>query len=170
MPADRAEIEQDLILKPWQEARPGVQVKLLPQQDEMYVFAPSRDRIAKDAWHAQASAQEAVGASEETLVDEADAQGTAHEASARPTPTIEAGWRLVEVRVHDQAPTFTYALRKDKLREVRRREGRYLLRTNLTASDPAELWRYYIQLVKGRGSLQESEGRLGDPLALPLFP
>jgi hypothetical protein len=31
---------------------------------------------------------------------------------------------------------------------VRRREGRYLLRTNLTGKDPAELWRFYIQLVE----------------------
>jgi hypothetical protein len=30
---------------------------------------------------------------------------------------------------------------------VRRREGRYL-RRNLTGKDPAELWRYYIQLVE----------------------
>jgi hypothetical protein len=33
------------------------------------------------------------------------------------------------------------------LRQVRRREGRYLLRTNLTGKGPAELWRFYIQLV-----------------------
>jgi hypothetical protein len=30
---------------------------------------------------------------------------------------------------------------------VRRREGRYLLRTNLTDYDPDALWRYYMQLV-----------------------
>ena len=30
---------------------------------------------------------------------------------------------------------------------MRRREGRYLLRTNLTESDPAKLWEYYLQLV-----------------------
>jgi len=29
-----------------------------------------------------------------------------------------------------------------------RREGRYLLRTNLCAREPAELWRFYIQLVE----------------------
>jgi len=50
--------------------------------------------------------------------------------------------------VHDQNPTFTYRLNRDKLKQVRRRDGRYLLRTNLTGSDPAELWRYYIQLTQ----------------------
>ena len=33
---------------PWQEARPGVSVKLLPQEGELYVFAQSEDRIAKE--------------------------------------------------------------------------------------------------------------------------
>ncbi len=36
---------------------------------------------------------------------------------------------------------FTYRLRKEKLRQARRREGRYLLRTNLSDDDPARLWR-----------------------------
>jgi transposase len=31
---------------------------------------------------------------------------------------------------------------------VRRREGRYLLRTNLLGREPAQLWQFYIQLVE----------------------
>ena len=46
-----------------------------------------------------------------------------------------------------QGTSFGYWLNRRKLREVRRREGRYLLRTNLTESDPAKLWEYYIQLT-----------------------
>ena len=41
-------LERDLSKKPWQEARPGVQVKLLPQDGELYVFAQSLDRVAKE--------------------------------------------------------------------------------------------------------------------------
>ena len=41
-------LEQALLDKPWHAARPGVQVKLLAQDDELYVFAESRDRIAKE--------------------------------------------------------------------------------------------------------------------------
>jgi hypothetical protein len=41
-------LQKHLIDKPWQEARPGVRVKLLPQADELYVFAQSRARIAKE--------------------------------------------------------------------------------------------------------------------------
>jgi len=38
-------------------------------------------------------------------------------------------------------------LRKDKLRIVRRREGRYLLRSNLTETNPNKLWTFYVQLT-----------------------
>jgi hypothetical protein len=41
-------LEQALLEKPWQEARPGVRVKLLPQDGELYVLAESRDRVAKE--------------------------------------------------------------------------------------------------------------------------
>jgi hypothetical protein len=37
---------------------------------------------------------------------------------------------------------------------VRRREGRFLLRRNLTGKDPAELWRFYIQLVEIKGAFK----------------
>jgi transposase len=71
-----------------------------------------------------------------------------------------AAWRLVEVKAHDQEPTFTYRLKRDKLKQVRRREGRYLLRTNLIASDPAELWRYYIQLTQVEEAFKNLKGDL----------
>ena len=34
------------------------------------------------------------------------------------------------------------------MRSLRRREGRYLLRINLRGREPAELWRFYIQLTE----------------------
>src|ERR1700720_796830 len=41
-------LEKGLVDKPWHDARPGVQVKLLPQDGELYVFAQSTDRVAKE--------------------------------------------------------------------------------------------------------------------------
>jgi transposase len=41
-------LEKHLVTRPWQEARPGVQVKLLAQEGELYVLAQSRDRVAKE--------------------------------------------------------------------------------------------------------------------------
>ena len=62
--------------------------------------------------------------------------------------------------------TFSYWLKRDKLRDARRREGRYLLRTNLTESDPAQLWSYYLQLV----AVEEAFKNLKGDLAIrPIF-
>lgn len=43
----------------------------------------------------------------------------------------------------------------NKLRIVRRREGRYLLRSNLCGEDPAKLWQYYIQLTEIEQAFKE---------------
>jgi len=43
-----SQLEKALLAKPWAEARPGVDVKLLPQEGELYVYAQSRDRVAKE--------------------------------------------------------------------------------------------------------------------------
>jgi hypothetical protein len=59
-----------------------------------------------------------------------------------------AAWRLLDIEVAADAASFSYALNRKKSRQVRRREGRYLLRTNLCERDPAQLWQFYIQLVE----------------------
>jgi transposase len=43
-----SQYEKALLEKPWQEVRPGVKVKLLPQDQELYVLAQSQDRVAKE--------------------------------------------------------------------------------------------------------------------------
>jgi hypothetical protein len=47
-------------------------------------------------------------------------------------------WRLVVIEVAADSATFSYRLDRNKLRQARSREGRYLLRTNLVEDDPAE--------------------------------
>ena len=80
--------------------------------------------------------------------------------------TAPSAWRLVRVEVAKQEAAFTYRLRRDKLCRVRRREGRYLLRTNLTESDPAKLWSLYLQLV----AVEEVFKNLkGDLAVRPIF-
>ena len=51
--------------------------------------------------------------------------------------------------------TFTFSLRLDRLRQARRREGRCLLRSNLTGEDPATLWRYYMRLTEIEQAFKE---------------
>jgi hypothetical protein len=47
---------------------------------------------------------------------------------------------------------FSYRLDRNKLRQTRLREGRYLLRTNLVEEDPAKLWSHYLLL----GAVEEA--------------
>jgi len=62
--------------------------------------------------------------------------------------------------------SWSFKLQRDKLREVRRREGRYLLRSNLTGKDPAKLWQFYIQLTQVEAAFKD----LKDDLSLrPIF-
>ena len=76
-----------------------------------------------------------------------------------------AAWRLIEVQVA-QDGTLGFWLRKDKLREVCRREGRYLLRSNLCAEDPAQIWQLYILLTQ----IEEAFKTLkGDLAVRPIF-
>ena len=158
-------LERELLGKPWQEARPGVQVKLLPQDGELYVFAQSRDRVAKERamrrrqlkwlWRRLAQIAAMKLTREELLMKLGAARSQA--------PTA---WRLVPVVVPKTGSTFSYRLDRNKLRQVRRREGRYLLRTNLTENDPAQLWSYYLQLV----AVEEAFKNLKGDLAIrPIF-
>jgi hypothetical protein len=41
-------LEKHLLDKPWRKAREGVEVKLLAQDDELYLYAQSADRVAKE--------------------------------------------------------------------------------------------------------------------------
>jgi Transposase DDE domain len=152
-------LEQALLLKPWHEARPGVQVKLLPQDGEMYVFAQSHDRIAKErAMRRRQLKRLWARLRQLSTMDHTREELLMKLGAAR--SQYPSGWRLVKVETEVLRPAFTYQLRREKLRQVRRREGRYLLRTNLTSTDPAELWRYYTQLVQVEEAFKNLKGDL----------
>ena len=73
------------------------------------------------------------------------------------------GLVAVTLPATDQAvtpQTFTFALRKQRLRAQRRREGRSLLRTNLSGNNPAELWRHCTQLTEIEQAFKELKGDL----------
>jgi hypothetical protein len=158
-------LEQALLLEPWRDVRPGVQVKLLPQDGELYVFAQSADRIGKERsmrrrqlkglW-ARLAELKAMKLSRDALLMKLGSAQT----------KAPAAWRLIDIEVNKADSSLTYQLNRDQLRKVRRREGRYLLRTNLTETDPVKLWNYYLQLV----SVEEAFRTLKGDLALrPIF-
>ena len=55
---------------------------------------------------------------------------------------------------------FSFRLRKDKLRVARRREGRYLLRSNMPECPPEQLWEFYLQLVQVEQAFKHLKGDL----------
>lgn len=56
----------------------------------------------------------------------------------------------------------------EALKKVRRREARYLLRSNLTDADPARLWGFYLQLSEVENAFKELKGAIprSDPVGL----
>lgn len=158
-------LEQALLTKPWRQARPSVRVKLLAEDAELYVFAESADRIAKERsmrrrqlkwlWARLAQLQGMQLERDELLMKLGAARSK-----------VPTAWRLVDIDVPGHGTGFTYELNRKRLRKVRRREGRYLLRTNLTEADPVKLWNYYLQLVQ----VEEAFRTLKSDLAIrPIF-
>ena len=139
-------VEKPLVAQPWQQARPGVQVKLLAPEGELCVLAQSRDRVAKERamrrrqlkrlWARLKQLSTMRLTREELLMK----LGAARDHSR----TV---WRLVTIAVAAEDATFSYRLDRNKLRQTRLREGRDLLRTSLVEEDPAKLWSHYLLLV-----------------------
>lgn len=152
--------EAALIGEPWQKVRDGVDVKLLPRDDEVYILAQSADRIHKERsmrqrrlkrlWKRLHQLKEMDMTRDQLLLK----LGAAKQQSP-------SAWRFIDIILPegDDGP-LRFSLRKDKLRKARRREGRYLLRTNLVGRDPAEMWEFYIQLVHVEDAFRNLKGDL----------
>jgi Transposase DDE domain len=152
-------LEKALLDRPWAEARPGVQVKLLPQDGELYVFAQSADRVAKE----RSMRQRQMRWLWARLTQLAAMKLTREELLMRlgaARKQARTAWRVMAIEVADDDATFSFRLDRAKLRRVRRREGRYLLRTNLTDDDPARLWGLYLQLVGVEEAFRNLKGDL----------
>jgi transposase len=162
--------EKELLERPWQAVREGVQVKLLPRGNELYVLAQSTDRVNKERAMRRRQLKGLVGRLKELREMDLSRDQLLLKLGAAKA-LFPAGWRLVKVQVPEEgepvnAQTFGFSLRKDKLRQVRRREGRYLLRSNLSAEDPSRLWHFYIQLTQVEAAFKD----LKDDLSLrPIF-
>ena len=154
--------EKQLAQLPWQVAREGVSVKLLVEDKELYVLAESKDRVNKERamrrrqlkglWERLKKLQ--------TMKLKRDELLKKLGAALHEYPTAK---RLVETTVAAESAELSFTLQKDKLRQARKREGRYLLRSNiLSGGSPEELWHYYIQLTEVEAAFKN----LKDDLAL----
>lgn len=152
-------LEKRLTGLPWRQVREGVEVKLLPQDGELYVLAQSRDRVNKERAMRRRQLKNLWKRLNQLagMKLKRDALLLKLGAARQMSPSA---WRLVEIGVPQAGASLRFALRKDRLRETRRREGRYLLRTNLTETDPALLWLFYTQLTRVEEAFRNLKGDL----------
>lgn len=143
-----SQYEQELLALPWQEVREGVSVKLLAQENELYVMAESRDRVHKE----RAMRRRQLKGLWKRLKELKDMKLKRDELLKKLGAALHEypqGARLVQTSVAPEEAELSFSLQKAKLRQARKREGRYLLRSNITsARSPAELWTFYIQLTE----------------------
>ena len=157
-------LEQAFLTRPWNEVRESVQVKLVERDGELYVLARSEGRVDKERamrrrrlkrlWRRLKELQQQALSRDELLLKISAAKKDAGR---------DYGLVAIQLPALDQpvnADTFQFDLRKGKLRRARRREGCYLLRTNLTGDDPGLLWQHYIQLTEIEQAFKELKSDL----------
>jgi hypothetical protein len=169
------QFEQRLAGQPWEQAREGVEVKLLSEAGELYIFAQSCDRVSKE----RAMRRRQMHWLRDRLVEltrmqpKRDALLMKLGAARQQAP---AAWRLFEVTATEAPrrrrrkknataaaarPQLSWRLRWDKLREARRQEGRYLLRCNMPEGPAPQLWQFYLQLGQVEEAFRNLKGDLG---------
>ena len=157
-------LERSFLDLPWQAVRQSVDVKLLTNDGELYVLVRSERRVLKERsmrrrqlkklWKRLGELRRQSNRRDQLLLK----LGAAKKDAGR-------AWFLVEVQVPQTdedlaAHGITCRLRREKLRQVFRREGRYLLRSNMTGEDPAALWRLYMQLTEIEQAFKELKHNL----------
>jgi len=158
--------EKDFLAQDWQQVRPGVEVKRHEDSGEQYVLAKSDKRIGKERSMRKRRLKKLWARLKELEQMKQDRDQLLMRLGAAKKEAGRA-WYLVTVDVPKagqavNAETFRYRLRRDKLRTVMRREGRYLLRAYVPETMPApEIWRQYIGLTEVEESFRNLKGDLG---------
>ena len=164
-------LESSFLDLPWQQVRQSVDVKLLSRDGELYVLVRSEKRISKERsmrrrrlkklWKRLHDLQRQSLSRDALLIK----LGAAKKEAGR-------AWYLVRIEVPESNGAlahngFAFTLRRDKLRAAYRREGRYLLRSNMTSGDPAQLLEPLHAIDRNRAGVQGTQARPRDPADLP---
>ena len=157
-------MEKKFLEKDWEHVRDGVEVKLLGENDEMYVLARSASRVSKERairrrklkklWKRLSELQNQKNSPKNLLLK----IGAAKKEAGRSFSLVSIEYP--EFTDECTQATFSFSLNKPKLRAIRRKEGKYLLRSNITDKDPAQLWNHYMQLTEIEQVFKEVKGDL----------
>lgn len=150
---------------PWQKVRESVQVKLYEHEHELYVLARSDGRQAKEiAMRRKRLARllrklrvmrRSLPSRDQLLLR----IGAAKKEAGRAFGFVKIRIPLANEPVTRE--TFSFRVEKSKLKKAQQRDGHYLLRSNLTAEDPAVLWTRYIQLTQIEAVFRSLKSDLG---------
>jgi transposase len=137
---------------PWQKVRDSVQVKLYQDGGELYVLAKSEGRQAKEIairrkrlvrlLRKLRAMRKSLPKRDQLLLR----IGAAKKEAGRAFGFVKI--RLPQAGEAVTRETFWFQTDKAKLKTSEQRDGHYLLRSNLTAEDPAVLWTRYVQLTQ----------------------
>ena len=159
-----SKLEQAFLEQPWEKAREEVAVKLLEREGEIYILARSAGRVDKERGMRRRRLKRLIKRLKELQAQNLDRDelllklGAAKKEAGRAYALI-----AVELPPKEQAAqtrSFRFRLNRAKLRQVRRREGHYLLRSNLERESPARLWEFYIQLTEVEQAFKELKSDL----------
>jgi transposase len=160
-----AKYEKRWLELPWRKVRDSVEVKLFHQEGELYVLAKSEGRQAKEMAIRRKklarllpklrTMRRSCPKRDQLLMRIGAAKTEAGRAFGFVRITLpRAGQEVTRA-------TFTFSLDKARLKAAELRDGHYLLRTNLTAEDPAVLWDRYIQLTQIEAAFKCLKSELG---------
>ena len=157
--------EKQWLELPWKQVRDSVQVKLYEHEKELYVLARSDGRQAKEIAIRRkrlARLLRKLRAMRHSLPKRD--QLLLRIGAAKKEAGRAFGFVQLTIPSSDQAvtrTTFHFKVDKPKLRQAAQRDGHYLLRSNLTAEDPAILWTRYIQLTQIEAAFRSLKNDLG---------
>ena len=157
-------MEQAFLSQPWVRVRDGITVKRLDQDEDTYVLAQSDKRIDKERAMRRRRLKRYVARLKQLQGQKLTRDELLKKVGAAEHDAGRAA-RLIELTLPGKndavtPQTFRFTLNQEKLRRVRRREGRYLLRTNLTGHDPDQLWTFYVQLTEVEQAFKELKNDL----------
>jgi len=159
-----SKLEKTFLTRPWAQVRESVDVKLLEQDGEIYILARSHGRMHKERAMRRRRLKRLWQRLRELQRQSLTRDGLLLKLGAAKKEAGRA-YGLLDIRLPDAdqpvtAQTFTFAFNRKKLRQARRHEGHYLLRSNLCGEDPVKLWEYYIQLTEIEQAFKELKSDL----------
>lgn len=145
-------LQYKLLELEWKQANDNVVVKLLAQDNELYVLAKSKDRRAKERAIRKHKLRKYLQGlarlrkncrNRDKLLERL---GALKQQAGKSVKCVDLIIPAQGSRVTPE--NFSYSLNRDTYKKMILRDGMYLLRTNLTETNPDVIWQRYVLLTQ----------------------